>query len=377
MSPDGPAGQPAWFSHELCFWHDPGSGSGYVPVGPGVEPLRQFAVDPDLRRAEGLVRLSGVLDRFIRYTPAPAGDDDLLLVHTREHVDRVELASARGGGDAGVFAPVNHHSAPAARLAVGACVDAVRAVLDGRHRRAYCLVRPPGHHAEPDRAMALCLFNNLAVAARIAQRHGARRVFVVDIDVHHGNGLQRVFWEDPDVCYVSLHQEGLFPPASGTVTETGAGAGAGTTLNVPLPAGTGHGGYLAAVETLVCPAARAFGPDLILVAAGLDAGAYDPMGRMMATSHTFHAVTEALCELADELTGGRIVLAHEGGYSAWYQPTLLLAVTSAVAGLPAPEDPFLNSLEHLPGQRIRPHQRRVIEHVRDHHPLFTGTAVAS
>lgn len=375
MSRTGPP-PVAWFSHELCFWHDPGAGSGYVPVGPGVEPLRQHAVDPDLRRAEGLVRASGVLEQFTQRTPTPATDEDLLLVHTPDHVDRVEAASAFGAGDAGVYAPVNHHSAVAARLAVGACVQAVDDVLDGRFGRAYCLVRPPGHHAEPDRAMALCLYNNLAIAARSAQRRGAGRVLIVDWDVHHGNGLQKVFWSDPDVLYVSIHQEGLFPPGAGLVTENGAGDGVGRTLNVPLPAGSGHGAYLAAIGRVVTPAARAFGPDLILVAAGVDAGGHDPMGRMMATSHTFHAMTVALCELADELAGGRIVLAHEGGYSDWYQPTLVLGTACGVAGLPAPNDPFRHSLEHLPGQQLRPHQDRVLRFLADHHPLLAeGAAV--
>jgi len=371
MERTGPAVDAAWFSHELCFWHDPGAGSGHVPVGPGVEPLRQDAVDPDLRRAEGLVRLSGVLDRFTLRTPVPATDEELLLVHTPEHVERIEASSAIGAGDAGIYAPVNHHSAAAARLAVGACVQAVDDVLSGRHDRAYCVVRPPGHHAEPDRAMALCLYNNLAVAARTAQRAGAARVMIVDWDVHHGNGLQRVFWSDPDVLYVSVHQEGLFPPGAGLVTETGAGDGGGTTINVPLPAGSGHEAYLAAVERIVGPAARAFGPDLVLVAAGVDAGAHDPMGRMMATSRTFHAMTVAVCALADELCDGRIVLAHEGGYSAWYQPTLVLATACAVAGLPAPADPFLHSLEHLPGQRLRPHQERVLAFLESHLRLLT------
>ncbi|MFC5288221.1 class II histone deacetylase [Actinokineospora guangxiensis] len=367
----------AWYSHEICYWHDPGMGSGYVPVGPGVEPLRQFAVDPDLRRAEGLVRATGVIESYTQLTPEPATDDELLLVHTPEHIERVEATSALGGGDAGVFAHVNYHSARAARLAVGACVQAADAVLDGRFDRAYCLVRPPGHHAEPDRAMALCLYNNLAVAARTAQRRGARRVLVLDWDVHHGNGIQRAFYDDPDVLYISIHQDGLFPPGSGTVRETGAGAGAGTTLNIPLPAGSGHEAYLAAMRRIVGPAARAFGPELLLVAAGLDASGHDPMGRMMATSRTFHAMTSFLCELAEELTGGKVVFAHEGGYSAWYQPTLVLATASAIAGLPAPDDPFLHSLEHLPGQRVQRHQTRVLEHLAAHHPLLARAAVAS
>ncbi|RLK57954.1 class II histone deacetylase [Actinokineospora cianjurensis] len=365
--------RPGWYSHELCHWHDPGPGSGYVPVGPGVEPLRQFAVDPDLRRAEGLVRASGVLDLFTQVTPTPATDDDLLLVHTQAHIDRVEATSALGAGDAGVYAHVNHHSARAARLAVGACVQATEAVLAGRFSRAYCVVRPPGHHAEPDRAMALCLYNNLAVAARAARRAGVERVLVLDWDVHHGNGIQRAFYDSPDVLYVSIHQDGLFPPASGSVRETGAGDGVGTTLNIPLPPGSGHEAYLAAVRRVVEPAVRAFQPDLLLVAAGVDAGGHDPMGRMMCTSRTLHAMTAHLCALADELTGGRIVFAHEGGYSAWYQPTLVLATAAAIAGLPAPEDPFLHSLEHLPGQRALPHQTRVLDHLRAHHPLLAAS----
>ncbi|MCP3769181.1 MULTISPECIES: class II histone deacetylase [Streptomyces] len=367
----------AWYSHEMCFWHDPGPGSGYVPVGPGVEPLRQFAVDPDLRRAQGLVEVSGVMDRYTRVTPAPASDEDLLLVHVPEHIDRVEAASASGGGDAGVYAQVNYHSAQAARLAAGAAAQAAEQVMDGRFGRAYCLVRPPGHHAEPDRAMALCLYNNVAVAARAAQRRGARRVMILDWDVHHGNGIQRVFYDDPDVLYVSIHQDGLFPAASGLLRETGEGAGTGSTLNVPLPPGTGHDAYLAAVARIVEPAARAFRPELILVAAGVDASGHDPMGRMLCTSRTFHAMTSALCRLADELTGGRIVFVHEGGYSAWYQPMLVLGTASAIAGLPAPQDPFLHALDHLPGQRLQRHQARVIEHLEARHPLLAGRPAAT
>ncbi|MET9794775.1 class II histone deacetylase [Nocardiopsis alba] len=360
----------AWYSHELCHWHDPGPGSGYVPVGPWVEPLRQHAVDPDLRRAEGLVRASGVLDSFDRLTPEPASDAELELVHTARHVARVEAASAAGGGDAGVYAHVNYHSSRAARLAAGACAEAVRGVVSGRHARAYCLVRPPGHHAEPERAMALCLFNNVAVGARVAQTQGLRRVMVLDWDVHHGNGIQKAFHEDPDVLYVSIHQEGLFPPGSGTITETGAGDGEGSTLNVPLPPGSGHDAYLAAFTDVVVPAARAFRPELILVAAGVDASGHDPMGRMLCTSLTFHSLTTGVCDLAAELCGGRCVFVHEGGYSPWYQPMLVLGTASAIAGMPPPEDPFRHSLDHLPGQRLQPHQKRVIDFLRGHHPLM-------
>ncbi|MFD9240866.1 hypothetical protein ACFV0D_02800, partial [Streptomyces sp. NPDC059556] len=144
----------------------------------------------------------------------------------------------------------------------------------------------------------------------------------------------------------------------------------------PRPAGWGPGPPPADWARVVRPPPRAFGPDLILVAAGVDAGGHDPMGRMMCTSRTFHAMASAMVRLADELTGGRVVFAHEGGYSAWYQPMLVLGTATGIAGLPTPEDPFLHSLEHLPGQRLQRHQERVILHLEKHHPLLAGGAPA-
>lgn len=362
-----------WYSHELCNFHDPGTAAGYLPVGPLLEPPRNYSADPDLRRAEGLVKATGVIEHYEQRTPQPATDQQLQTVHSPTLIHRVERLSAQGHGDAGAYAPVNYHSAVAARLAAGAAIEATGSVLTTPGTNAYCLTRPPGHHAEPDQAMALCLFNNIALAARAAQRQHDARVMILDWDVHHGNGTQATFVDDPTVLYISLHQNGLFPPGSGTVLDTGAAAGEGTTLNIPLPAGSGHGAYAAAIERIVEPAARHFRPDIILVSAGVDAAAHDPMGRMMLTSHSFHHMTARVAAIAEELCAGRVVLVHEGGYSGWYQPVCILSQASALARLPAPADPFLTSLTHLPGQAMEPHQERVIRHIEKHHPALNTT----
>lgn len=357
----------AWYSDERFYWHDPGLGSGYLPVGPDIQPLRDYGVDPDLRRAEGLLRRSGILDAFVSKSPRPATDAELRLVHSQSHIDRIEVLAAMGGGESGIYAPVGFHTAIAARLAVGACIQAACESFTTGPQRSYCLVRPPGHHAEPDRAMGLCIYNSLAIAARAVLQERAGRVLILDWDVHHGNGFQTIFADDPRVLLISIHQDGLFPPLMGRANEVGRGEGQGLTINIPLPAGSGHEAYLAAFEQVVIPAARSFTPTLILVAAGLDASAHDPMGRQLCSSQTFRALTLGACGLADELCAGRIVFAHEGGYSSWYLPILVRAVAAAIAGLPEQPDPFLHSLEHLPGQRLQEHQQRRIEQVLDLH----------
>ncbi len=357
----------AWYSDEACYWHDPGLGVGFLPVGPDIQPLREFGVDPDLRRAEGLLRKSAILDSYLCERPRPATDEELLLAHTPDHIAHIEALAAHGGGEAGVYAPIGFHSALAARFAAGACVQAVTEILAGTFQRAYCFVRPPGHHAERDRAMGFCVYNNLGIAAQVALRGGAQRVLILDWDVHHGNGIQSLFYDDPRVLFISIHQEGLFPPLSGAVREIGEGDGLGTTINVPLPAGSGHAAYLAVMSEVVATAASAFRPELVLVAAGLDLSAHDQMGRQLCTSRTLRLMTQHICQLADELCGGRIVFAHEGGYSSWYLPILVRAVAAAIVGLPEQGDPFLHALANLPGQRLQEHQRHRIEQVRAVH----------
>jgi acetoin utilization deacetylase AcuC-like enzyme len=260
---------------------------------------------------------AGLRQDLVTVPVREAEDAWLTLVHRPEHVATVEAAGRQAG--AGLIyldpdTPVSAGSVPAARKAAGAVMGAVDRVMAGEAANAFCLVRPPGHHAEPGRAMGFCLFNNVAVAARYLQRHhGIGRVLVVDWDVHHGNGTQAAFWTDPSVFYFSIHQYPYYP-GTGAADERGAGEGEGTTLNRPVGAGCGDKEYLQVFEADLVPAAEAFGPDFVLVSAGFDAHRDDPLAGMAVTSDGFGRLSAVVRNLADRLCGGRLVSVLEGGY---------------------------------------------------------------
>jgi acetoin utilization deacetylase AcuC-like enzyme len=352
--------------HELYGWHDTATSTGFVYANApaGLQPNRHYDSSESKKRLHELVAVSGLADGLERIRPEPATDDELLLVHTPAYLERI---SAEGrllkGGDAGDgFSPFGQGGDVIARLSTGGAIAATSAVLEGRVDNAYALVRPPGHHALPDTGMGFCIFANVSVAARVARaRHGMGRIAVVDWDVHHGNGTQAIFYDDPATLAISIHQDNWYPHDSGHLHERGAGAGEGTTLNVPLPPGSGNGAYLAVLERVVIPALERFRPELILVACGFDANVLDPLARMMVTSTVYRAMSAMLLDAAAAICGGRIVFCHEGGYSEVYVPFCGLAVIEAMAGAKSTvEDPFIGLLDEIGGQPLQPHQAAVI-----------------
>ncbi len=246
-------------------------------------------------------------------TFGPATNEAIERVHTGEHLRSLEMLAASGGAWLDPDTMVGPDSVDIARLAAGAALAGVDAVLDGSARRAFALGRPPGHHATADRAMGFCLLNSIAIAAAHARHRGIGRVAIIDWDVHHGNGTQDLFYEDPSVWYASIHQSPLFPGTGGRA-ETGVGAGRGTVCNVPLRAGTGDVDWLTAFDSHVAPFVDRAQPELILLSAGYDAHEHDPIGGCLVTDAGFTALTERTVALADRHCDGRLVTVLEGGY---------------------------------------------------------------
>lgn len=245
----------------------------------------------------------------------PIAWEQLVRVHDVEHVKTIEQLSAAGGGQIEVDTVVSSRSFDVARMAAGAVADGVMRVLRGNGDRALCLVRPPGHHALADRPMGFCLFNNVAVGARVAvDEMGLDRVLIVDWDVHHGNGTQAMFWEDPQVGFFSMHRYPFYP-GSGAASETGAGAGLGATMNLPIQFGTSRRDILARFTSELQHFAQRLRPQLVLISAGFDAHRADPIGSLGLESEDFATLTRVVREVANEYCQGKIVSVLEGGYN--------------------------------------------------------------
>jgi acetoin utilization deacetylase AcuC-like enzyme len=324
----------AFFHDERSLWHGGGNYAFTLPVGGLVQPGAGLPENPETkRRLVNLMRVTGLIEDLAAQSAPEALREDLLRVHPASYLDAFKAASDAGGGELGRRTPFGPGGYEIAALSAGLAKAALFAVLEGRAGNAYALTRPPGHHCLPDWPNGFCLLNNIAVAIRAAQAAGlAARIAVVDWDVHHGNGTEAVFWTDPSVLTISLHEEFNYPYDTGAATARGEGAGTGFNLNIPLPPGTGHAGYLEAIERLVVPALRRFAPEAIVVACGYDAAAYDPLGRMLASAETFRAMTAQIGAVAEELCQGRLILTHEGGYSEAYVPFCGHAVLEELSG---------------------------------------------
>ncbi|MGB2824736.1 MAG: histone deacetylase [Phycisphaerae bacterium] len=250
-----------------------------------------------------------------RIRPRPAEEAELLACHTKQYVQTVrdDVKAGRLSLSTG-DTTLCKDSMTAAMLAAGGVMAAVDAVVAGEVKNAFCVVRPPGHHAGPGKGMGFCIFNNIAVAARYAQKkHRLAKVLIADWDVHHGNGTQDIFYEDPSVLFFSTHQSPWYP-GTGRAEETGAGKGKGTTLNCPFPAGSGRKQVLGAFTEKLAPAADKFEPDIVMISAGFDSRAGDPLGRFTLTDDDFADLTKLCLAIARRHAAGRVVSVVEGGY---------------------------------------------------------------
>lgn len=278
---------------------------------------------------------SGLLASLQHVPSRAATPDELSYVHPSSYIEQVKAISQSGGGYLDPDTYTNSHTYDAAVVAAGSLIDLTLDVIDGKLKNGFGFVRPPGHHALPNRGMGFCIFSNVAIAAKAAQRkRGIDRVAIVDFDVHHGNGTQAVFEEDPSVLYVSSHQYPHYP-GTGTLREIGRGKGTGTIINFPLPAGVGDEGFQAIYNEVLIPAMRRFKPQLIIVSAGYDCHWSDPLASLGLSLTGMAWISQTLVNLAEDLTGGKIVFALEGGYNL---DVLSVGVANSVKALLGRDD---------------------------------------
>lgn len=373
QTPDSPASdEPQGERLPTALVYDAAMLDHHVPEGfPEVpERLRLSMALIEAMLAEGTLAREAVL----RLAARPVTVDELSAVHTLPYIEKVRRAVERllerQGYDAEPvkFATdvyITGGSYQAALLAAGATLVALDAIGEGRARNGYALVRPPGHHARASQAMGFCLFNNVAVAARYAQRKwGWRKVLIVDYDVHHGNGTQEMFYDDPDVVYFSTHQ---FPwyPGTGASTEIGTGEGKGATINVPLPPGAGWSVYDPIFRQVLWPVADRMKPDVILLSAGFDAHWKDPLADMRLSNADFSDLTLEVAEMADRYCDGRLVVVQEGGYDLDAVSECVATVLLALTG----SDGIIDTIGLAPPLDYRWNDEAIIKALYDLHGL--------
>lgn len=362
----------AFLWDEQCFWHGGGNYAFVVPVAGLVQPLVAGGLpeSPETkRRLLNLMHATGLIKNLHVSSAPSVTQEDLLRVHPAKFLAQFKALSDAGGGELGIRTPFGAGGYEKCALSAGLVKQALFSVLDGRYDNAYALARPPGHHCLPDFPMGFCLLNNIGIAieAALADKH-CERVAVLDWDVHHGNGTEAVFIDRPEVLTISIHQEHNFPFDTGDATVRGEGAGEGFNVNIPLPPGAGHDAYLHAFERIIEPQLRAFKADVIIVACGFDASLVDPLSRTMASADTFAEMTRRTMAIAADCCDGKLVLAHEGGYSELHVPFCGHAVINelASAGIDAPDPLAPRALAQQPNVRVAKFYRGLIDEMADY-----------
>ncbi len=333
----------AVFYDPIYLEHDTGYG----------HPERPERLQTTMQMLEGV----GLAEKVRILSPRDASVEEIGLVHPKSHIEKVKRVAESGGGWLDPDTHVGARSYDAALKSAGALVEGLERIFSGDIDNAFCLVRPPGHHATAERGMGFCLFNNNAIAARFAIREfGISRVFILDWDAHHGNGLQDIFYDDDKVLYISLHQYPHYP-GTGSTGELGIGAGEGYTVNFPLPARSGEEVYLAAFDQVILPIARAYQPELVLISAGYDGHFSDVLCSMLLRGNSYAEMAIRLKDLAETSCGGKMMAALEGGYNL---VGIAISITDTIAVM-AGED--IRVEEDIDSDTIHPSSRRGMETV--------------
>ncbi|WP_174614461.1 class II histone deacetylase [Virgibacillus ihumii] len=327
---------------ESYFWHQTGNGALNIDSGGWIQADTHAENPETKRRVKNLLDRSKFMKELQQIEPREALPEEVEMNHGRDYIKKIKRLSDSGGGDAGEHAIVGPDSYEIALLSAGGAITAIDAVMQEKVNNAYALTRPPGHHAEQDEGMGFCLFNNIAIAAKYAkEKYGLKRIVIIDWDVHHGNGTESAFRNDPDVLFISVHQENIFPKRRGQMSYTGEGDGEGFNVNIELPAGTGNEGYFYTFDQVIEPIIDQFEPELIMVSAGQDPSRFDPLGRMLMTSDGFYQLAMKVKALAEKHCEGRLVACHEGGYSTAYVPFCTIRILEALSGKQSGvDDPF-------------------------------------
>ncbi|MBX9987816.1 MULTISPECIES: class II histone deacetylase [Priestia] len=358
----------SWIWDERFLNHDTGKVQYIFEGGEVVEPCDEFENKHRMTVIKEMIEKSGLAQHLVRQSPYEATEEDLLRVHTKDHIQRVQKACKAGTREIGPEAYASAETEGIARLSAGAVMKAVDTVMESETiSKVYAQIRPPGHHASSDQAMGFCFYNNVAVGAAYAIEHyGLKRIVILDWDVHHGNGTQDIFYERDDVLVISIHEEDYFPLESGQVHEIGQGKGEGYNINIPVPPLTGDEGYQYVFESIIAPVIKQFQPELIIISAGQDANALDPISRLMVTREGFKYMANKMRELAESYCEGRLIVAQEGGYNLAYLPIATMGVVEGLTGIDVNwKDPHI-----LPQRKTPPALFEAVDNVINYQKRF-------
>ncbi|MEM1586136.1 MAG: histone deacetylase [Candidatus Bathyarchaeia archaeon] len=282
------------------------------------------------------IKRSGILsgDKVALVEPRYARIEELQMAHKREYIEMVKQTCEAGGGLIGEETPVSRESFDVARLAAGGAIKAMDKVLSGDFKNSFVLARPPGHHAEPRRSMGFCIFNNVALAAKhLIERRGMRRVLILDIDAHHGNGTQKIFYDASDVLYISIHEDPSDFPKTGFIWEVGEKDGVGYTVNIPLPYGAGDSSYWRAFKEIILPILEQYKPEFILISVGYDGYYMDTISELSLSAHIYSKIFQEVTGAAERLCSGRVAAILEGGYNLRFLRKIVAASLSIMASI--------------------------------------------